>query len=279
METRKTVLIPTDFSEVCDNAIHHGVELAKNLKYQVCLLHVIDSKTKSDLKKENKRNEYIDEKLSVIANKYKDEFGVEISHIAREGDIFSIIPAVAEEINAELMMLGTHGKKGIQHVVGSYAYKVVTSSPCPTIVVQNKTFGGGYKNIVFPIKDIDFVRQKVQWTIKVAKAFDATVQIFVVETKVEAIKFGLEVVTNQIIQVFKKYNVKFTIEKTKESNFNKKLLKYAGKNHSDLILIMSKMYLFDFHIAPSEEMLFFNEAQIPVMCINPVELNQYRFSI
>jgi hypothetical protein len=47
------ILIPTDFSEVCNNAIHHGVELANFLHYQVYILHVVDRKTESQLEKEH----------------------------------------------------------------------------------------------------------------------------------------------------------------------------------------------------------------------------------
>ena len=60
METKKTkeikynniILVPTDFSEVCENAIDQGVALAQFLKYKVCILHVIDKQTEANLKKE-----------------------------------------------------------------------------------------------------------------------------------------------------------------------------------------------------------------------------------
>ena len=39
------VLIPTDFSEVCGNAVSHGVKLAKFLGYKVCILHIIKAIT------------------------------------------------------------------------------------------------------------------------------------------------------------------------------------------------------------------------------------------
>ena len=45
------VLIPTDFSEVCNNAVSHGVKLAKFLGYKACVLHVINKETKAILKK------------------------------------------------------------------------------------------------------------------------------------------------------------------------------------------------------------------------------------
>ena len=160
MKTNNIVLIPTDFSETCDNAIQHGVALAKNLGYKTSILHVIDKNTKSELKKEDLEFDAVDAKLKVIAEKYQNEYGVEVSYISREGSIFSTIAEVTEEIGANLLMLGTHGKVGMQHLTGSFALKVITGSPSPVIVVQKRHFSDGYNDIVFPIHDISEVRQK-----------------------------------------------------------------------------------------------------------------------
>ena len=57
------VLIPTDFSEVCGNAVSHGVKLAKFLGYKVFILHIINKETKTELKKKNVDVDYIDVRL------------------------------------------------------------------------------------------------------------------------------------------------------------------------------------------------------------------------
>ncbi|MCX6269811.1 MAG: universal stress protein [Bacteroidetes bacterium] len=276
MMKNNIILIPTDFSEVCDNAIRHGVELAKVLNYQVTLLHVIDKATLSNLKKEQLGPAAIDEKLASIAATYKQGNDLVINWIAREGNIFDTIPKVAGEIEAEIMVLGTHGKVGLQHIMGSFAYKVVTSSPCPTIIVQNRSFEHGYKDIVFPIQEIDYVRQKVQWTIKVAKTFNATIHLYIIDTKNEELKSKFNIVTNQIKQIFDLHNVKHTVNFSEGSaNFTKQVIKYASSVRADLLMIMSNNDLFDFKIAPDEEKLIFNDSEIPVLCINPRELYIY----
>jgi nucleotide-binding universal stress UspA family protein len=57
METKMNniILVPADFSEVCNNAMKQAVEAAKFLKYKVVLLHVIDKNSKSQLKKDGTR--------------------------------------------------------------------------------------------------------------------------------------------------------------------------------------------------------------------------------
>ena len=62
MEARMNniILIPTDFSEVCNNAMNQAVEAALFLSYDIILLHVIDKNTKSQLKKDKQSKDAID---------------------------------------------------------------------------------------------------------------------------------------------------------------------------------------------------------------------------
>ena len=111
---QKNVLVPTDFSEVCDNAISYAVETAKTANYKIYLLHVIDKNTKTSLKKEGLTEESIDAKLKSIADKIKANDHLEVETIAREGNIFTTIGEVAKEVEANMLILGTHGKVGKQ---------------------------------------------------------------------------------------------------------------------------------------------------------------------
>ena len=94
------ILVPTDFSEVCNNAMAQAVEAAKFLKYKVALLHVIDKNTKAQLKKDNEGVSYIENKLLSIANDIKESHNIEVETFAKEGDIFSTISEVAKDIGA-----------------------------------------------------------------------------------------------------------------------------------------------------------------------------------
>ena len=46
MAKKNIILVPTDFSEVCDNAVNHGCDLAKHFEFDVYVLHVITKDTK-----------------------------------------------------------------------------------------------------------------------------------------------------------------------------------------------------------------------------------------
>jgi nucleotide-binding universal stress UspA family protein len=274
------VLIPTDFSETCNNAIHHGVELAKSLNYKVCILHVINKQTKTFLKKESKPESHIEERLNQYKEEYSESLSVSIDTIAREGSIFTVINEVATEIKANLMILGTHGKLGMQHLFGSYALRVVLDSPCPVVVVQKRSFGDGYHNLVFPISNELETRQNVQWVLLMAKLFNSKVHFYQANENDPDLDGRIRVITGQITRIFDENQIPYTIAKAEKSgDFANQILAYSVKTRTDLVMIMTIPHIDvpGFSVSNWAETLMFNEAEIPVMCINPTELGKYYY--
>ncbi len=267
------VLVPTDFSEICQNAINHGVELAEYLNYKLVIIHVINRETKSQLKKADLDVSAIADKLNDIANDIREKSRISVETITREGSIFNEIHEAASDMGAKIMILGTHGKKGLQYLVGSHALKVVTKSPVPTIVVQDKSFDKGYKKIVFPINSFTEARQQVQWAMHIAKTFGSVINIFR-EPHTDPILAGkLNVVTSQIKEAFDKNNITYSIHDAEKSgNFAEKMIEYATAEKADMIMIMTDADIFspNFNAGAWDEKMMFNKAKIPVMCINPV---------
>ncbi|MCX6267270.1 MAG: universal stress protein [Bacteroidetes bacterium] len=268
------VLIPTDFSEVCSNAISHGVKLAKFLGYKVFILHIINKETKSALKKKNVGIDYIDSRLKEYKKYYTKKYEVDIETMAVEGSIFSTINTVISEIKANLMVMGTHGKKGLQHVFGSYAMKVVEESTVPVVVVQKRSFKSGYRNIVFPVSNDLEPRQAVHWAKLMGKLFNATIHIYICPEKETARRTSLAIITKQITTVFDTEKVAYNINTApKSTGFAEQIISYSVIQHADLIMIMTRpnIDVAGFSLSAWDEKLMFNDAQIPVMGINPIE--------
>jgi nucleotide-binding universal stress UspA family protein len=267
---KKVILAPTDFSEVCANAINQAAGAAKHLEYKLVLLHVIDKNTKSYLKNEGHGSDYVDNKLSSIATEVIDEFGIEVDTVAREGDIFSTISEVATDVDASIMYLGTHGKVGMQKLTGSYALRVVTSSPVPVIVVQKRQFDGPYREIALPITSDAGIWEKTEWATHIAKQFKATIKIF--QLSGENIDKAVAGITGH----FHKNDVKYSIDVAqKSSGFSNQLLDFATSKNLDLILIMTnpEKGFSSFILGSYDEEMIFNSSQIPVMCVNPRDYN------
>ncbi|MFH0896221.1 MAG: universal stress protein, partial [Bacteroidota bacterium] len=178
--TNPVILVPVDFTELTEFATDHAIGIAKQLKATITLCHVINKDTKSMLKKQGLHLDSLFKLLQKNALEIKDKHGIETDYMTREGSIFSTIGQIAEESGAHILVMGTHGKIGVQHLIGSYALKVITSSPSPVIVVQKTRFHNEYKNIVLPIDYTSESKQKVKWAINIARELKSTVHIFAV---------------------------------------------------------------------------------------------------
>lgn len=264
------VLVPTDFTAVGDNAISQAAEAARFLGYKVVVLHVIDKTTKAQLKKESLDETSVENKLQVIVDDIKSAYGIEAEGMAREGSIFTTISDVAKELGANLLYLGTHGKVGMQHLTGSYALKVVTSSPAPVIVVQKRSFDEGYHHIVLPITSDSGPWEKTKWAAHIAKQFRSEIHIYQMNGS------EIDEAVNQITEFFDKNDVKYTVrEAAKNTNFARQITDYATSNNADLVMIMTDpdQSFAKFFLGSWDEQIIFNAAQIPVMCINPRKRN------
>ena len=277
MDTKKNiVLVPTDFTEVADYAAEHAAGICRLQESKLTLLHVINKETKSYLKKEKLTGSAIHERLEKKAKELAGKYNIDADYIVRTGSIFSEIGDVAKETAASMLTLGTHGKVGVQHIIGSYAMKVIVSSPAPVIVVQKRGFREGYKNIVLPIDDSTESKQKVKWAIHIAKKFNSQVRIFAMHSsdgyRMAKIKGNLL----QIRKFFTQNDIKHTFEiADKNGAFPKQILTYSQSIDADLILIMTNPdnIMPSFIIGKWEEQILYNESLIPVMAINPVELS------
>ncbi len=280
MKLNNIVLVPTDFSEVCHNAIDQGLKIAASQNFKVRIYHVIDKNTHTYFKGTESINKAVQEKLEGLIDEFRLKYNVEMEYAYEDGSIFDLIHKKADDIGANIIILGTHGKKGFQHIFGSFALKVLTKAQVPTLVVQQKKFTG-YNNILFPVNTFTEARQKVMIAKNVALRFDATIHIFKEKVSDPAEMSRIEIITKQIVQEFKKEGVKYTIESADKSGDSaKQLIGFAASNNMDLIMILTEPQIGTnyFNLGPWNEKIMFNEAQIPVMCINPVEHSQIFFS-
>ena len=280
MKLNNIILVPTDFSDPCANAIDHAIKIAQIVKFKVVLFHVINKDSELLFAGEKDINAAVENKLKHLVSELKKQNqGVEIDYMFQEGSIFDLIHEVADNIGANMILLGTHGKKGMQHLLGSYALKVITKSKVPTLVVQKKPYTG-YKNILLPVNSFTEPRQHVGIAISVAKMFGSTIHIFKEVLKDPGEMSRIEIITKQIGEAFNKAGILFEVFASKKPGETaKELVEVAVEKNLDAILMVTDSQIGSsiFSIGSWNEKLLFNEAQIPVMCINPIEYGQIYF--
>lgn len=145
------ILMATDFSSCAQEALKQAVSLAQGLKAKITLLNIFETffpsadtpPSAADSPGvyrwlENVKNEE-KQKLRLTAEIVSRE-GVEVAVLYKEGNPSAEIIRTAQEINADVIVLGTHGRKGLSHtLMGSVAERVARHAPCPVLIVREKS--------------------------------------------------------------------------------------------------------------------------------------------
>ncbi len=260
----KPILIPTDFTVVAQYAIESAVKFAKLINTNIVLVHVV--KKASEIAEATTKVETEAE----IASK---DFGIKVTGIVREGSIFSTIGETVAEIDAGLVVMGTHGIRGMQKLTGSWALKVIVTSKVPIIAVQEHPHKDTIERIAFPVDFKKENREKIGWAYYVAKLFGSKVYIFRAEpSRDKKIEQGIR--TNLIFteKFLRSKDISYEVTTAKgDDSFAKESLQFAEDIKADLILITTTkgISIADFVLGTSEEDIITNSAHIPVMCVNP----------
>ncbi len=263
-----SILVPHDFTDVAGNALLHANKLSKVLNKPITLTHVV----KSDKDKKTAHD-----KLEAIAQKNISDNGIQTTATVTAGDYLEKIGEIAEIVKAAIVVMGTHGVKGIQKLIGSYALKVITNSNVPYVVVQAPPAKQeGYKNIVLPMDFSKESKQKLDWAVYIAELFGSKFHII---ADYEDDEFTAKALKNNISYA-KSYlannNLEYDIHELGRNNhgFTKETIQISKNVNADLIVVMTTMDkgLSEYVMGSPEQAIIANDAQIPVMCINPIDI-------
>ena len=138
----KRILVPIDFSAQSLNALRYAVPLADKLGAVICLISVVErGSLLHDLKNVpigfagDTRVEDAKARLVIMAQKEIGKFIPVIPQV-RVGKPYEEIVATAKRLQADLIIISTHGYTGLKHaLLGSTAERVVQHAPCPVLVV------------------------------------------------------------------------------------------------------------------------------------------------
>ena len=142
----KKIILATDFSDVSNEASHHALLLAKVYDAELKILHVFDTGawntpshyyvTTEGYKLAESQDE-IQQRGKDALTKLAESIGLETDTIFAEGDPGHEIINIAEELNAGLIVLGTHGYSGWRRfAIGSVAEFVTKYAPCAVLTIR-----------------------------------------------------------------------------------------------------------------------------------------------
>jgi nucleotide-binding universal stress UspA family protein len=139
-------LVPTDFSTYADAALEYAIALASKLQARLTLLHVIHSVPlwmEGDMGRalpdvylaelEAQVQQHLEKRQQRI-----QAAGVQGNVLMVHGVPFQRIVDLARDQQSDMIVMGTHGRTGLQHLLlGSVAEKVVRLAPCAVLIVRH----------------------------------------------------------------------------------------------------------------------------------------------
>jgi len=137
------ILVPTDGSDYSERAAEYGVDIAKMLSAQIVVVYVIDQVVIDQISKATERDS-VERELKENGQRYvnyvlslAEKEGVKSSSLLVKGTPYEQIVHLARELNIDLIVMGTYGRRGTERVlIGSVAQRVIEYAPCPVLVIK-----------------------------------------------------------------------------------------------------------------------------------------------
>ncbi len=272
---KKQLLVGIDFSDCSINALEHALTIADKARADVVMVWV----NKPDHSQEifATAPENLDEEVEMRFKKLVEKYQPALSESSirfqlRKGKVYKEIVDAANEIDAFLIVIGTHGASGFEAFwVGSNAFKVVSASERPIITIRGGVdISRSIKKIILPIDSTLETRQKVPMTALIARYFDAEVHLLsVYTTTVKDVRNRVDEYVKQVENYLKDNEVKFVNAILEADNITDSTIAYATKVNANLISIMDEQErkASNLWLGPYAQQMI-NQSPIPVMCIH-----------
>jgi universal stress protein A len=140
----RRILCPTDLSEISDFAMQIALDLARQNQASLIVLYVAETLgpeklTFAEASTQLQPETHIEQLRRELHRKVPMQRGLDIQYLLMEGDDpATVVDQVARERDCDLIVVGTHGRTGLEHLLmGSIAERVIRLSPCPVLVAKD----------------------------------------------------------------------------------------------------------------------------------------------
>jgi universal stress protein A len=140
MAMLKTILAPTDFSDLSANGVRYACQLARDMGAALIIFNVValdesNAVNKREIEQHKKRlEEFVAEKVADAG------VGLKVRQMVDAGQPFGAIVDCAEKEGVDLIVMSSHGRSGLSRMlIGSVTDKILRGGSCPVLVVPAKT--------------------------------------------------------------------------------------------------------------------------------------------
>jgi nucleotide-binding universal stress UspA family protein len=272
----KVILVGIDFSDCSINALEHAITIARKAKAGIAMTwvnHLDYSKEIFSVEPQNIEKE-VENRFEELIKKYKYHLeDGNISYHIRKGKVYKEVCKLSEEIDAFLVVIGTHGSNGFEEFwIGSNANRIVSACKTPIITIRGGIdIGTDLKKIVLPLDSTKMTREKLPLTALLAKYFGSEIHILgLFSTTSDDIRYRIRNYVSQAEDYLTENNIKFKSTFIEADNITEDTINYANKIGANLISIMTEQETSTANLllGPYASQMV-NHSPIPVLSIEP----------
>ncbi|HOP05455.1 MAG TPA: universal stress protein [Tenuifilaceae bacterium] len=273
----KHIIVPIDFSNESINGLRLAIIFANHFKSTIQLVYVQKTPTELGRADFNEEKKTATANLNKIVEEYRSKLiePAKIEYIVKKGKVYKEIVNQAQAFDESMIISSTHGASGFEEFfIGSNTFKIISASDLPVLTIRHGAVAREIKKIVLPIDVSADTRQKVPFTVEIAKAFNAEIHVLgVTSTKNAEIDAKITAYTNQVCEYLKDHEIKYNLALLNGSNITDVTIEYALDNNADLISIMTEQNepIASFVLGSYAQQML-SKSPIPVMSITPKEI-------
>ncbi|MDA3904705.1 MAG: universal stress protein [Bacteroidales bacterium] len=240
----KAIIVGIDFLNESLAALKLAVIIAVKTNSKITMVFVNKPEKSKPIFRTptQKLKEEVENRFKAIVVKYSEKIsGDRLSYVFREGSkIADVLNHEVELNNADLLVLGTQGKIGLKLFSHSLAFEIAETSIVPTITVRDgAVISNSIKKILVPIDDTLETRQKIPFSVRMAKLCGAEVHLIAIyHSSVHSVKDNVERYTRQSAEYLEKNNIDFVVKSIETNDVVNQTIKYATEINADIISIM-----------------------------------------
>ena len=241
------IIVPIDFSKHSEYALEAAAMLAKRGDAELLALHMLELSEGALTASDNEQQAQAVFFLKLAEKKF-DEFldkdyleGVNVTPIVKHFKVFSEVSEVAEEHDADLIVMGSHGTSGLKELfVGSNTERVVRNADIPVLVVKNNVMNVNFDVVTFAC---DFSEENIKSYLKAVDLFDkmnSKVYMVYVNLPNDKFKSSLEI-EKRVVNFFTKaegnLNKMKDVHYVSDYSVEEGVLTFSNKIGADLIAV------------------------------------------
>lgn len=196
----KKIVVPVDFSKHSEYALKAAATLAKKNNSEILVLHMLEMGAVTVSESASQLQEMTIFHLKLAEKNFKDFLNktylknVKVTPVIKHFKVFSEVNSIAEEHQADMIVMGSHGSSGFKEIfVGSNTEKVVRNATVPVLVVKKEQSNVSFDDVVFAT---DFAEESIeayQKAMKVLSALAENVHLVHINTPFSDFKSSTEI--------------------------------------------------------------------------------------